>query len=452
MKGVRKHYGLLIGFALIASAIVVAAFVVRVRGTTVINEYQLRLKDENGKVADFSYGSLPSLTNPDYYQNVRTQLIGAQANFIDADLNAMKLGVYKKGVLVLEVPIAARGVPGSWSDTPSGLYRAENKVKSHRSSFEPVTMSWNIPFQGNYFIHGWPKFNKTGKPVTSDYSAGCIRLTDENAKKVYDLAEVGMPILVHEQTTKDTFSYDVNIPNISGATYLAADLDNNFVFLQKNQNISYLLADFAKFLNAFVVSEYLSYDRSITITPQMIEGKRNSRLVVKESYTPYDLMFPLIIEKADEVAEALASAVGRERFIDLMSRKAQALGMEGTAIVDPAGTVNANVTTARDIFQLAKAVTQYRRFLLDMTVDIGKAMTDGPIAFKNIGPNNPLATEAGYIGGMITRGNNGTESIVAVYVFDFKGSKRPIAIISMDSKTPVDDVRAMMMYIQRTYK
>jgi len=50
-----------------------------------------------------------------------------------------------------------------------------------------------MPFMGDYTIHGayWrPVFGRTG-------SAGCISLSDPNAKHVYDWAEEGTPLHVH---------------------------------------------------------------------------------------------------------------------------------------------------------------------------------------------------------------------------------------------------------------
>ncbi len=442
-------------------SILVVAFIVLCAGVVwyvqrapiVVNEYVLKLRDEKGKVAEFEYGSLPSLTNSDYYKNVREQLVTVGADFVDADLALMKLAVYKKGQRVLEVKIGAKGEPGSWFETPAGLYKADAKQKLHYSSFEPVNMKWNIPFQGNYFIHGWPRFNKTDKPVTSDYSAGCIRLTDEDAKKVYDLVDVGMPILVHEdRTLVQAFDYNINIPDIAGKTYLAADITNNFVFLQKNQGYSYPMGDFAKLIQAFIVSEYMSFDRKITITESMLATTTKPRLKAKETYTPYDLIFPLLVEGSNEAAAALAAPLGESYVLKLMNTKAKALGMESTSMVSISGVSSADVTTASDMFQLAKAIGQYRTFILDITRDAQTAMIYGPIQFTTLTSNNPFRAVPGYVGGMVTRGNGDTKSAVEIFSTEFKGQKRLIALMSFDTNRPEGDILSLRDYVTRTYK
>jgi len=446
-------------FIFILSVIGVGVFAVVwwITHKPIMNEYVVHLRDEQGKVVDFQYGSIPSLTNPDYYKNVRQQLIDARADFIDADLSGMQLRVYKQGAVVTQVEIKAKGKVGSWSQTPSGFYKAETKEKAHRSSFEPVSMKWNIPFQGNYFIHGWPTYVSNGQSVTSSYSGGCIRLTDDDAKKVYDLVTTGMPILVHQQDITDTvFSYDVNIPELSGKTYLAADLSNNFVFLEKNQDALYPLADFTKLVNAFVVSEYMNYNIPITVTDDMLVSTNIPRLKAKQKYTPYELIFPMILEHSNEAAETLSRPLGRTRFISLMNEKVQSLGMKNTVITEPTGATTTNITTAKDLFQLVKSIKQYRKFILDMSANPTGAMVYGPIRFSDLKVSDPFMQTEGYQGSffvrMDTNGSSTTQAVVAVYQFVFKGVVRDIVFISFDTENPAQDVQAMREYINRVYK
>ena len=76
--------------------------------------------------------------------------------------------------------------------------------------------------------------------------------------------------------------------------------------------------------------------------------------------------------------------LGQKYFVNLLNKKAAALGMDGTAIVDPTGVSMSNVTTAKDIFALAKALFSYRHFILDMSRNPESAMNYGQIAFSNL--------------------------------------------------------------------
>jgi hypothetical protein len=102
---------------------------------------------------------------------------------------------------------------------------------------------------------------------------------------------------------------------------------------------------------------------------------------------------------------------------------------------------------------LAKATWQYRSFLLDITKDPKRAMVYGPIKFADItNTDNPFINDARYLGGLITKGTSGQQTVMALYELDFKGAKRPIVILSLNTASPVEDVRAMLNYIDRVYR
>ena len=64
-----------------------------------------------------------------------------------------------------------------------------------------------MAFQGNFFIHGWP-YEPDGTPVASTYSGGCIRMATDDAKKIYDMSTLGMPVLVYKSDfAPDGFRY-----------------------------------------------------------------------------------------------------------------------------------------------------------------------------------------------------------------------------------------------------
>src|SRR3989339_1017591 len=171
-----------------------------------VYEYQLEIKTPEGDTTALQYGIWPELAHVDFFKKVREGFIEGKANFIEANLTAMQMLVYEDGQLLFTVPIKSKGKEGSWWETPSGLYRAEAKEKTHFSSFGHVYMPWSIPFQGNFFIHGWPYY-PDGTPVKEGYSGGCIRLEDVYAKQVYEHIKVGMPILVFEEESEKAFSY-----------------------------------------------------------------------------------------------------------------------------------------------------------------------------------------------------------------------------------------------------
>lgn len=131
--------------------------------------------------------SIPAPTTP-YKETARGKLI-------DVDLEKMKFTLWDSGEIVDEFPVAGKGNPTS-GPTRKGLFVVLTKEVNHFSSLSKVWMPWSMQYSGDYFVHEWPYW-PNGTLISSKYSAGCIRLNQGDAKKVYDFADVGTPILVH---------------------------------------------------------------------------------------------------------------------------------------------------------------------------------------------------------------------------------------------------------------
>src|SRR3989344_7441702 len=236
-----------------------------------VYQYDLKapLTDIPGSTA-LTYGSSRALSNPDFFSSVLKQFVNEKANLISADLASMKVSLYKEGKLVKEVPILSKGREGSWWETPAGLYKIESKEPSHYSSFGHVYQPYSMAFQGNFFIHGWPHY-EDGSPVAAGYSGGCVRLSTEDAKAVYDLVEVGMPVLVFERDyAPDGAGFESKQPTFAPDNYLVADLSSNFVFARRASQEEVPIASVTKLMTALVAAEYINLDADITITSSML--------------------------------------------------------------------------------------------------------------------------------------------------------------------------------------
>jgi lipoprotein-anchoring transpeptidase ErfK/SrfK len=70
--------------------------------------------------------------------------------------------------------------------TPTGSWSPDFLSRNHRSSlYKGAPMPFSIFFSGNYAIHGTTEVEKLGQPA----SAGCVRLSPENAEVLFDRAE-----------------------------------------------------------------------------------------------------------------------------------------------------------------------------------------------------------------------------------------------------------------------
>lgn len=463
-------------FVVVFGIVIGGAIGVYIARDTIYN-YTLSIDTEEGKQLELQYGVWPELAKADFFHTVRDGFITDRASFVEANLTAMSLRVYRDGVLALEVPIKSKGREGSWWETPSGLYRAQAKERNHFSSFGHVYMPWSIPFQGNFFIHGWP-YHEDGTPVPEGYSGGCIRLTDEYAEQVFALVEVGIPILVfEEEEVTDTFAYMLEAPNTSAASYLVADLENNYVLLAGNTNTTHETDLLRTMMTALVASEYQNIEKRVTVQSVMLEKVRQERLAVGSSYSLYDLFFPLLLEGSPEAQSAVAGYFGERRFRSLMEAKAAALGMTATSFSSDVADQQGNTTSTEDLFLFLKYLHTNRPFILSMSAGNTNTRTYGAPFFVDATSTHPFRNEEGFLGGAthyaseryvalpdttasvalvfasstVTTGEPGHD-LITVLEMPFNGTSRYVAFIVLDSKYPAEDTRELITFAERMYR
>ncbi|MFH1246556.1 MAG: L,D-transpeptidase family protein [Candidatus Liptonbacteria bacterium] len=397
------------------------------------------------------YGSIPTFSNPDFFNSVHAKFIEDKATFIEANLSEMQLTYYKDGTAEFTVPIKTKGREGSWWETPAGLYKIQSKSGTHYSAFAKVYMPYSMPFQGNFFIHGWPYY-KGGAPVDSKYSGGCIRLADEDAKKLYDAVKTDAPVLVYEKDfSGDNFRYQPGVAGMQAQAYLAADLRNNFVFAERNPQDVLPVASLTKLMTALVAVEYINIERPVTITKSMIVPTSKPRLHEGQELTIYDLLHPMLTESSNEAAEAIAQSLGRERFINLMNSKAKAIGMSHSVFTDPAGREAGNVSSAEDLFALAKYLYNNRSFILKMSAGDAPINVYGPSAFTNLDNFNVFAADPDFVGGKVGMSEAAKETILSVFETDLQGTKRPIVLVVLGSPDNASEARRLLNWTKDTY-
>ncbi len=398
-----------------------------------------------------AFGSWPALADRNFFDQVKDRFTAEKSDFIEADLTAMRLRVYKTGVQVKEVQILSKGKEGSWWETPAGLYKIETKERNHFSSFGRVYQPWSMAFEGNFFIHGWPYY-PDGTPVGAGYSGGCIRLSSEDAEAVYGLVSPGTPVLVYEKgLSSDAFRYQMKIPPIAAQSYLAADLDGNFVFAQNSPDAEMPIASITKLMTALVAVEYVNIEKEITIQPEMIVPTSKPRLAPGQKYSLFNLLHPLLTESSNEAAEAIAGFVGRDRFIDLMNQKSKAVGMAHTRFADPSGRSSENVSTAGDLFTLAKYLLHNRSFILKITAGKVDERTYGPLVWRDLQNFNRVLDDPSFLGGKVGMSDSAGETLVSIFSMDTPAGPRPLAIILLNTPDYTSETAKIYDWIKNNY-
>ena len=447
----RIFYGLIIGFLI--GCLTVVGIIYFYYWPLEPDEIYISLPNLNHEYA-LTYDKSFEFYDQDFSDKVKKQLISNKTSFLEVDLSTMELSFYQDGEAVEIIPIIAKGEKGSWWETPAGLYRVEAKLPNHFSSMTRVYMPWSIHFYGNFFIHGWP-YLPGGRPITSLTSGGCIRLKTEDAKKIYDLAKVGMPVLVHRDFEPiDDLEYEF-YPEITAESFLIVDMGNNFIFFDKNSSKKYKINHLTNLLIGVVSFEYMNLTTSFNVLDEMLVDSFKPRLELGKKISVYNLLFPLLMESSAEAAKALALLRGEDLFIKRLNDKATSLGMKDTYFYSVDLIDGENISSARDLFLLTDYINNNRSLIFEisslekMTADF-KSSYGQPI-WPDLNNLNNWSKDDSFVGGM--RADMGDNKESALLIFDIKinGTKRRIAFIILESIDLDEDVEKIRKSIENSF-
>jgi D-alanyl-D-alanine carboxypeptidase len=389
-----------------------------------------------------------STTTPQRIINTLTiaGVVPQTGKFIAADLSNMKLTLYQDGAVFAEYSILTKGNPSSPYETPSGFYSVLTKESNHLNVREQIYMPYSMQFYGNYFIHGWPYY-MDGTPVASTYSGGCIRLSTNDAEKVFEFAEKGTGIFVYDPILATPMSSlvisSIPIPSVSAGAYLIADIDTGDVFLEQNAQKSLPIASVTKLMTALVANETIMFNNKIEVTHGELLYPQDDALTTKETFVVGDLLYPLLMESNNAIADRLAQYYGAKGFVDWMNTTAKALGMQSTHFADASGVSAENTSTPDDLFRFATYLANKKSFILDITRTPTKNLiADGgdTYHFSNF---NIFSDSANFIGGKVGQTTAAQETMASVFSVPVNGVARRVAIIVLKSDNYTTDTKKL---------
>lgn len=389
-------------------------------------------------------------------EDVKARFIYNKTDFLEVNLAEMKVSIYKDGFSIKEVPILTKGNVDNWGGSAAGLYRILSGNKASFSVSSEVYMPYALRYYGKYYIHGIPYY-PGGAKLDSLFSGGCLRLKDEDAKAIYELTELNMPVLVIDKE-RDYYDYStediIEFPELSAKSYLVADLDSGYVFAEKNSSDPLPIASLTKLMTAIVVAENVNLKRSILIKEKMLEAYGSTEgLELGERFRVTELFYPLLIESSNDTAEALSYFLGREKTIRLMNEKAKFILMKQTEFTDPSGFDPGNVSTARDLFYLARYILNNRPPILEITKG-NKVRSFGDVRFdiEKFWNKNVFIEDPTFVGGKT--GFIRESKYTAIFIFrlsDQDGIERNIAIILLGAQSNKTDTQKAYMWLLDNY-
>lgn len=139
-----------------------------------------------------------------YYQPEKTEMVLGESNpddskWIEIDLSEQRLYLKENGTTVNSFLVST----GKWAPTPAGQWRIWTKLTSTRmvGGSKALGTYYNLPnvpyvmyYDRGYAVHGAYWHNNFGQPM----SHGCTNMRPEEAKIVFDWAQVGTRVIVHQ--------------------------------------------------------------------------------------------------------------------------------------------------------------------------------------------------------------------------------------------------------------
>ncbi|OGY56403.1 MAG: hypothetical protein A2Y84_01875 [Candidatus Colwellbacteria bacterium RBG_13_48_8] len=204
-------------------------------------------------------------------------------------------------------------------------------------------------------------------------------------------------------------------------------------------------------MTALVATEYINIEREINITQEMLVATSHPRLYAGQRVSVLDLLYPLLMESSNEAGEAIASILGKERFVGLMNEKAQAIGMSNSHFTDTTGADPGNISTAQDLFQLAKYLYNNRGFILGISRGETQLSVYGLSPWRDLKNFNVFDQDPGFIGGKVGMTNAAGETIISIFEVVSASTTRPVAVVALESANRAGDASALIDYVRNSY-
>ena len=152
-------------------------------------------------------------------------------------------------------------------------------------------------------------------------------------------------------------------PPVESATWILWDDTNDVLLAADEPDVRRGMASTTKLMTALVVAERARMDEIvevpndyIPIGGQMIGIDRDERWTVEEMLTG------LMVKSGNDIADLLAIHVGGsiDRFVALMNRKADQMGLENTHFANPSGLdAEGHYSSAEELVEIGKAVMEH---------------------------------------------------------------------------------------------
>lgn len=238
---------------------------------------------------------------------------------------------------------------------------------------------------------------------------------------------------------------DIPAPVVSAEAFLIANADTGEIFLEERPTYMRPIASITKLLTALTVSEYMDGAQVITIAAddRARSGGTPGSLAAGDSFTVGDLLYPLLMDSNNSVANAFARYSDTHEFVRLLNDKAHAMGMYGTHFEDPSGLSKYNISTANDLLTLVRFLHQHRPDVLGITTISSQKITAQNGRVYTLRNRNHFADDENFLGGKTGYTDEAKQTMVTLFDIPVGDLHVPLVIIVLGSDDRKKDVEAL---------
>lgn len=233
-------------------------------------------------------------------------------------------------------------------------------------------------------------------------------------------------------------------PSISAEGIYVVDIPSFTPIYEKNTHSSFFPASTTKIVTALVSYDIYNTDDIVTVKNALNDGQVMG-LVNGEKISVENLLYGTLVHSGNDAAYALADFYGYDKFIDLMNKKAQKLGMKNTHFKNPAGLDDPEqISTPYDLALAARELLKNKLLSkIASTRDITVSDNDF-IHFHRLSNVNKLLGEIQGIGGLKTGYTEiAGENLVSFY----KENGHQFIIVILKSKDRFTDTKEIVQWI-----
>lgn len=234
-------------------------------------------------------------------------------------------------------------------------------------------------------------------------------------------------------------------PEISAEGIYVVDLPSFTPIFSRNENLKLFPASTTKILTALVTFDVYKPDQIIAVKRTIDDGQVMG-LVVGEKITVENVLYGMLVHSGNDAAYVLAENYGYEKFVGLMNKKAQSLGMKNSYFSNPNGLDSG--TQHSTAFDLALAARELLKNPYLSKIVSTKEITISDVDFKyfhRLENVNKLLGEIQGLGGLKTGyTENAGENLVSFY----KKNGHQYVVVILKSLDRFNDTRNIISWIE----